>query len=413
MGTPTRNRGLTGRLAGAGLITGVLALSACSAAGGSTAEEERVAGDVPQEILRRSGFDTAASDLADDLRGAGDPGAARAAVERHGAGLWRAAVDRAQGEGRVSGDLGAGDDRPLYWARLGMVSALREWEPSFPLEDAERAALVSDLEGLSRGHGEMDFPEDPDALRVVVTGFDPFGGDRDGNPSGAAALALDGTTVRTESGPVAIEAAVFPVRWSDFTDGMVERVLLPHYTGGRPADAVVTVSQGGGGFDLEAYNGAWRGGSPDNVGDRAEGMIPVPEGVPTVDPQPQWSESTLDRGAIAAAETGRFPVRDSTGVVEVPEGESERVDREDGPTAGSTAVSGSGGDYLSNEIAYRNTLLRDATGRDIPAGHVHTPVPRFGTADEEVVTDEAFERDRADIVDQVRAIVLEAVAARP
>jgi pyrrolidone-carboxylate peptidase len=409
--TPTRNRGLTRRLAGAVLLTGALALSACSA--GSTAEEARATGEVPQEILRRSGFDTAVSDLADGLRGAGDPEAARAVVERHGSGLWRAAVDRTQGEGSASGDLDAGDDRPLYWARLGMVSALREWEPSFPLEDADRAALVSDLERLSRGHGEMDFPEDPDALRVVVTGFDPFGGDRDGNPSGAAALALDGGTVQTDAGPVAIEAAVFPVRWSDFTDGMVERVLLPHYTGERPADAVITVSQGGGGFDLEAYNGAWRGGAPDNAGDTVEGTIPIPEGVPTVDPQPQWSESTLDRGAIAAADTGRFPVRDNTRVVEVPAGESDWVEREDGPTAGSTAVSGGGGDYLSNEIAYRNTLLRDATGRDIPAGHVHTPVPRFGTDDEEVVTDEVLERDRADIVDQVRAIVLEAVAARP
>ena len=42
------------------------------------------------------------------------------------------------------------------------------------------------------------------------------------------------------------------------------------------------------------------------------------------------------------------------------------------PDPGSCALSG-GGSYLSNESAYRNTLLRDRLGRDIPAGHIHTP----------------------------------------
>jgi hypothetical protein len=43
------------------------------------------------------------------------------------------------------------------------------------------------------------------------------------------------------------------------------------------------------------------------------------------------------------------------------------------PDTGSCANSGGGGNYLSNESAYRNTLLRDRMGLNIPAGHIHTP----------------------------------------
>lgn len=43
------------------------------------------------------------------------------------------------------------------------------------------------------------------------------------------------------------------------------------------------------------------------------------------------------------------------------------------PDPNSCAYSGGGGNYLSNESAYRNTLLRDRMGLTIPAGHIHTP----------------------------------------
>ncbi|ASU84218.1 pyroglutamyl peptidase [Nocardiopsis gilva YIM 90087] len=389
-------------------------VSACQGDGEVTVEESRLSDRVPREILRRSGFDAAAADFADALCGTRNLRAAEAVVRHHGSHLWRAAVRRVQEEGRATGHLSAGDDRPLYWARLGMTAALRVWEPSFELGDDERAELIASLERWSRGHNQMRFPADSDVTRVVVTGFDPFRLDNDirqANPSGAAALALDGTTIETDEGTVVIETAMFPVRWRDFTGGIVEHALLPHYTGQRPADAVITVSQGREGrFDLEAYNGAWRGGGTDNLMVGVSGQIPIPEGVPTVEPQSQWSSSTLDRQAIVDATTGPFPVIDNTQVTEIPAGETEPVVRPDGPTPGSRAVEGGGGDYLSNEIAYRNTLLRDATGRDIPAGHVHTPILHFGADNDGDVTDNVFERNRAEIVDQVRRIVAEAVS---
>lgn len=381
------------------------------AEGGATVEEELFEQDEPQEILVRSGFTPVVDRFALELCSASDMDDARRIVERHGDALWRKAVNRVQEVGHVSGDLSAGDDRPLYWARLGMTSALNRWEPAFGIDAAERADLVAELERRSRGQSDPGFPETagkPEAARVVVTGFDPFGLDKDirrANPSGAAALALDGAVIETGGGVAVVRAMLFPVRWRDFTDGMVERALLPYYTGGRPAAAVITVSQGRDGlFDLEAHNGAWRGGSEDNEAVGPEEMIPVPGGFPTVTPQPQWSDSSLNRAAVVEETTRKpFPVVDNTEVAEIPAGGTTPVVRPDGPTPGSRARAGGGGDYLSNEIAYRNTLLRDATGRDIPAGHVHTPILHLGSECD--ITDPAFEKDRATIVDQVRNIV--------
>ncbi|MFE3601332.1 pyroglutamyl peptidase, partial [Streptomyces sp. NPDC059142] len=85
------------------------------------------------------------------------------------------------------------------------------------------------------------------------------------------------------------------------------------------------------------------------------------------------------------------------------------------PTTVSSARSGVGGDYLSNEIAYRATLLRDRLGRSIPGGHVHTPVLQFGTGNTDpatgTVTDPEFVRNRVDIVAQLRSIVTVAADA--
>jgi hypothetical protein len=72
------------------------------------------------------------------------------------------------------------------------------------------------------------------------------------------------------------------------------------------------------------------------------------------------------------------------------------------------AQSGGGGSYLSNESAYRNTLLRDVFGLDIPAGHIHIPVmnnyhspgvtgqPR----DDNAISDSRYEAYRTAIVQQ-------------
>ncbi|MFI9752197.1 pyroglutamyl peptidase [Streptomyces collinus] len=392
---------------GLALLTGFTtptAASAAPAAPSPTVEEQRLGRALPQEILRRSGFDTVAPGLARALEGARSYGEARRAVSREGARLWQRAVDRAQGRGPAGGDLSRDDDRPLYWARLGMTRDVRTWEPEFGLTDGQRATLLDELERTSRGQDAIRYPHGKGLKRILLTGFDPFTLDRDiriSNPSGATALALDGTVIETADGPARVETAVFPVRWQDFTEGTVERTLRPYLP---KADLFTTVSQGRvGRFDIERTNGAWRGGFGDNEN------VGRTETVPVADPasQPQWTTTTLPYAAIAAAPTGRFPVYDNTSVTEIPAGGTQPVVRPEGPTPGSTARAGGGGDYLSNEIAYRATLLRDRLGlRDtLPGGHVHTPVLQFGAGNTTEVTDPEFVRNRLDIIAQVKAIL--------
>ncbi|MCX5038052.1 MULTISPECIES: pyroglutamyl-peptidase I [Streptomyces] len=384
-----------------------------------TVEERRLDGEVPGEILRRSGFAAVTPAFARKLGRADSYGEARAVVAREGAALWRRAVDRVQGLGPARGDLSRDDDRPLYWARLAMTRELRTWEPGFGLGERQRAALLAELERTSRGQADLRLPRGghdrgTGVKRVLLTGFDPFTLDRDiriSNPSGAVALALDGTVIDTPDGPARVETAVFPVRWADFAEGTVERALRPYLP---RVDLFTTVSQGRvGRFDVERTNGAWRGGFPDNEN------VSRTETVPVADPasQPQWTTTTLPYAAITAADTGRFPVYDNTRVTEIPAGGTEAVVRPDGPTPGSTAREGGGGNYLSNEIAYRATLLRDRLGLrgTLPGGHVHTPVLQFGTGNTDpatgAVTDPEFVRNRLDIVAQTRAIVAVAVSA--
>ncbi|MET7568664.1 pyroglutamyl peptidase [Streptomyces sp. NPDC005492] len=395
---------------GTGPAAAVTAVSPLS----PTVEEQRLDKAVPQEILQHSGFDTVATEFTRALEGAHSYAQARRVVVREGTALWRRAVDRAQGRGPAGGDLSRDDDRPLYWARLGMTREVRGWEPQFGVSESQRAALLSELELTSRGQSGIRYPQEKGIKRILVTGFDPFTLDRDiriSNPSGAIALALDGTVIRTADGLARIETAMFPVRWADFAEGTVERALRPYLP---KVDLFTTVSQGRvGRFDVERTNGAWRGGFPDNDN------VSRTETVPVTDPasQPQWTSTTLPYKEIATADTGRFPVYDHTEVTEIPAGGTDPVVRPDGPTTGSTARAGGGGDYLSNEIAYRATLLRDRLGLhdSLPGGHIHTPVLEFGPGNTDpatgTITDPEFVRNRVDIIAQVRAMVTVAMNA--
>jgi hypothetical protein len=74
------------------------------------------------------------------------------------------------------------------------------------------------------------------------------------------------------------------------------------------------------------------------------------------------------------------------------------------PDAGSCSQIGGGGNYLSNESAYRNTLLRDRMGLSIPAGHIHTPgMQHFETQFNP--SDATFDAWRLAIVHQVQNLI--------
>ncbi|WP_017543174.1 hypothetical protein [Nocardiopsis prasina] len=328
----------------------------------TTLEEARADRPEPRQILARSGFGAADPLFAADLRASTDLGQAREVVASHASRLWTESTRT--GPGPV-------DDRPLYWARLVLRSRLRAWEPSFPLTEPERAGLLHLCETASRGITDLDFPPGDRWVRVVVTGFDPFHLDTDpgcSNPSGAAALDLHGWTFPVGERTAVVRAAVFPVRWGDFDAGLVEEALADQY---GVADAVITLSRGRGRFDLEVWNGAWRGGGTDNLGVSRTGRAPVPG-----PDAPEWTRTSLPLDRIVAETTGPAAMVVNTEVTEVPEGGDTPVTRPNGPSADSSSRKGGGGDYLSNEIAYRNTLLRDRAGSNVAAGHVHLPNTR-------------------------------------
>ena len=439
----------------------------------------------PTLIMRAAGFDQFAPNLIRKLCAADAPASlaeAQGLANAEGRKLWRAAVDRAQGK-KVEGTLPRSDDRPLYWTRLTMRKALRQWQPSFAMTAAERAAFIYEFERHSRGQYDIDFPAGPVQKRILVSGFDPFTlgnpgtvgtGIRIGNPSGATILSLDGQRLTLADGTkVAVETYILPVNYTEFNMGMVEDTVAPHMQPGpKRVDASLSVSQGGGfTFNLEHWNGRFHGPTAGNdelanMGQQCPGnastRLPYsPVGCNVYPPErwlgynpfpwvknspPQFTATTKPIDSMIKAETGKVggtfqrppgdthPVPDEVYDVvwgldytaypncDVPSTQprnspTETVYPPTRPTvypgAEECARQGAGGDYLSNEVAYRNTLMRDTFGLTIPAGHIHTPVmTRFGTnnnpgngAPTDVITDATFEAYRDTIVEQTRRLI--------
>jgi pyrrolidone-carboxylate peptidase len=265
--------------------------------------------------------------------------------------------------------------------------------------------LIKRLEHTTRGIGSTEFDLRRGVKQVVVTGFDPFTLDQDiriGNPSGATALTLDGVYRDVDGQMVQIQTIVLPVRYADFDKRVVENALALHYRRGpQRADMVMTASQGRVGlFDLEVWNGRRRSVSSigDNNNEQGGGTYTDPIVPPRMPDGPEFLESSLPMEEMATAEVAPFTTRINPSVVEIPAGEEDPVFRPDGPTEGSIAVEGSGGGYLSNEIAYRNTLRREKLHPRMPAGHLHVPVLRFSAANPDEITDPTYEANREAIV---------------
>jgi pyrrolidone-carboxylate peptidase len=381
-----------------------------------TVEEQRldngIAGgpSVPAEILRRSGFDHQVALFGRLLCSIPNRQAAAVLVAAQGEALWRTATYRAQHPPAGPDALPATDDRGLYWARLSMALALRQWHPRFGLGTTERASLIRSLEYTSRGITSTRFT--PGVRKILVTGFDPFTLDADiriGNPSGANALTLDGQRWTINGKTYEIQTVVFPVRYTDFDENMVENALAPHYRPGpQRADLVMTASQGRVGiFDLEVFNGRRR--SVSSIGDNNNlwggGTIAAPVVSPSMPAGPEWITSSLPLARMAQADVTPFRTRVNTSVLEIPAGQTAPVRQPLGPTPGSIASEGTGGGYLSNEVAYRNTLQRDLIDPSMPAGHLHVPVLSFDPANTTSITDPTYETNREAIVNGAHAIL--------
>lgn len=386
-----------------------------------TVEEQRLTATMPAggpavgpELVRLAGFDPLVAEVKHDLCAARTPRRAERVITQAGDRLWRTAVDRAQGRRPDLGTLDRFDDRPLYWARLQLSSAIRQWTPSFAVPDRE--ALLTAFDHGSRGLDDVRFPLGK-TRRVMVSGFDPFqldgAGVRISNPAGAAALQLDGRILDTPSGPAVVQAVSFPVVWGYFDAGIVEAAYGTALRDrARQPDVLMTISQGRPGrFDIERWAGAWRGGFPDNNNVSVTGGVPPAAGWPQ--PDVQFIETTLPYDRMLAAPAGAYPVNFNQAFCVWPDasqpGTGTPVCRSDAPAAGELAASGGGGTYLSNESMFRSNRVRLGLGRtSVAGGHLHTPVLGQPSAPE-ALTDADFEARRQAIAAQ--ALTLTTAAA--
>ena len=318
------------------------------------------------------------------------------ALRKLGQSLWEMA----------SADVGVGhpDDRSLYWARLAVKRVLS----SIPELSSQ---AIEQFELASRGFGSIDFSAIPgppsEFKKVLITGFDPFHLDENidqSNPSGLAALALDGLELSTTRGTARVEAAIMPVRFADFDAGIVESFLAPYLRSSESSpDLVVTISMGRDAFDLERFPGRRRSAQvPDNENVLTGGSLSDPL-LPMLDDQPldgpEFVEFSLPAEAMASAQ-GPWSVRDNHHVVTLQRGAITAASLID--LKGLTAVSGSGGGYLSNEISYRVLRLGQLLGSEALIGHIHTPRIQGFDADMEM-----------QVVGQLRQILIAAVEALP
>ena len=267
------------------------------------------------------------------------------------------------------------DDRPLYWARLQSSKIIRSIPTKFDLTLTEQNALLAMLEQGSRGRTDLAYTEGA-VKKILLTGFDPFLLDRhinQSNPSGVAALMLDGKVIEYKGVTAEINTVMVPVIYEDFDNGTIESLLAPYYALNN-VDMVVTVSMGRKDFDLERFPGKRRSvTAPDNLNINAGGTSEKPI-IPRLNNNPipgnEFVEFSLPVKAMQSAK-GPYKVIDNHKITTLKQGDymPNTIDE----LRNEIAVNGSGGGYLSNEISYRSIRLRNELNSTIPTGHIHTP----------------------------------------
>jgi pyrrolidone-carboxylate peptidase len=260
--------------------------------------------------------------------------------------------------------------------------------------------LQAIINQVSRGYSDIRFSPDSD-IKILITGFDPFLLDRNikqSNPSGIAALHLDNSLIEHQGKTIEIQAAMFPVLYKDFDQGIVEKVVEP-FLKDNAIDLLATISMGRENFDLEHFPGRRRSASaPDNnnlfSGGSADNPV-IPKLAQKPLQGPEFVEFSLPYQAMMATQ-GQYKVNDNRKVTTL-EKSFEPNSLEE--LKGAIAVRGGGGGYLSNEISYRTVNLGNKLGTKVPTGHIHTP--RIQEFDKKVIKE---------IVEQIKGMLVNGVS---
>lgn len=283
------------------------------------------------------------------------------------------------------------DDRPLYWSRLlGLVVIRRilSRRPNTASETVSDACTLFEQESRVRKCGAMAQSQS-DKKPIFLSCFDPFTLDSNlaqSNPSAVITLSLGRESI--DGHPISV--AVFPVRYDDFDAGIVESIFEPVFL--NRYCLALTISMGRDRFDLERFPGRRRSSSaPDNrqrVGLVDNKPVPCTDG-------PEFLEFSLPARSMSMVK-GDWQVLDNRHVSTEENGDFDASSLEE--VAGQTAVNGSGGGFLSNEIAYRTLLLQKRLNRQFPLGHLH--VPRISDYDPQTLSN---------MTTQTRALIVAAL----
>ena len=298
-------------------------------------------------------------------------------------------------------------ERMLYWARLRMQVELKSHPFCLASLSGRRELVDLIFERNSRGYGVRLTDAPGGAKKILLTGFDPFSLASDletTNPSASVALALHGQVISSSGRTAYVESAIFPVRYRDFDASWVEVLTLPLLAGSNKVDMIISVSQNGSNtfYDLERFAGRRRGILADNE------FVRKPEQWLGEDAtHDEFYEATLPVSAMVpgpfGALSGQQVFYDQSYVAVDPvsfERHPKKLGYNDNmPKPGLTlssikgrAFRGSGGDYLSNEIFYRISRLRDeVVGSSALTGHFHIPAVKYAGVGIEKIIDEVEE----------------------
>ena len=376
------------------LATSLIASSFAALSNPLTVEEQRInkAQSAMPNVLKA--FTPQVTSFEQQFKELNNFKSAKTLVQRFSFELWENAKQRIINTNNY-------DDRALYWARLLSSKVIRTTSPKFSITQAQLNTLLTLLEDGSRGRTDLTFSSGS-TKKILLTGFDPFLLDRNinqSNPSGVAALLLDGQVINYNGISAEINTVMVPVRYEDFDQGIIESLLAPYYALNN-VDMVVTVSMGRTQFDLEHFPGKRRSvTAPDNAnivygGTQTSPVIPKLNGRPL--PGNEFVKFSLPVNYMQNAK-GPYKVIDNREVTTL---EKTYKAPSYGELKNSIAVNGGGGGYLSNEISYRSIRLRDALNSSIPTGHIHTPrIQQFEPETE------------AKIVNQIKAMLEQSLIA--
>lgn len=295
------------------------------------------------------------------------------------------------------------DDRILYWARLKMLVILKS-HPYLLGSIFDRNLLVSKFEDLSRGYSTATFSGvSPTTKKILITGFDPYNimfnqansNIKNGNTSGVSTLYLHGKGEIDLGVDAVIHTVIFPTRYRDFDDGVIDR-FFNQFMDVNKVDMIITLSQGRvKRYDVERWASKFRSVTmPDNEGiTNKKHKFYVPDGnllniCSDIDSLTEFFKTKLPVSHLVSSIASENELKQGDVIFnqmfksiadESPESppNSGNIPNSKNPDIDNyKALSGSGGSFLSNEVFYRVSLLKQHYGlfENIKSGHIHIPV---------------------------------------